>query len=154
MRAYLSSAILATLALASPGLAATLTAQPLGFFEGFSIEFDDTNNNKLFDLPELTSFSGMTIRLVTSTLLDTVIGVPAIAGISTEATLPGVIALAPDHWSFDAAGSTELTTDLSAGAVSWSYQITGLSPVPLPASLPLLAGGLVLLAARRRRNAA
>lgn len=149
--AFAASAAAAILA-AAPSHAATLSATSNfpSTIDGFSITFDDTNGNGLFDLSELTSFSGLYAELYDITL-EYLLVVPAIAGISVAGIVPGATYNTADWWNFSA--TDDLQWDVAGAPYAWTYEITGLapSPVPLPASLPLLAGGVAALAAMRRR---
>lgn len=108
--------------------------------ENFTITFTDTNNNRLFDIGELESFSGPLVSAY-----PTLLGVPTFAGISVEGVLPGVT-LAPGSWIF--AGPSIV---YSATPNFWTYEIRGLAAIPVPATLPLLLAGLGGLALLRRR---
>lgn len=138
--------------------ASTLTATtnfPIGGNGSFVIEFDDTNNNSLFDLFELTSFSGFTSSFGQS--IVSIVGVPEIAGISVAGLTPGAINIISTFWNFEELGAVDLKADLGASTGNWRYEISGVTPVPVPAALPLLAFGLGALGFagwRRKRKAA
>lgn len=152
MRSILKGAAVLGALLISPAHAATLTAHQIGVYPSFSIDFNDLNKNGLFEITELVSFSGFTTTGFGAAVLTRVLAVPGIPGFATLGSPPGVFPPSPGHWAFDAAGREDGFIDLASSSTSWTYQITGLSPVPLPSSLPLLAGALTLLAARRRRS--
>lgn len=108
--------------------------------ENFTITFTDTNNNRLFDIGELESFSGFINQY------PTLLGVPAIAGISVAGELAGVLQPAPGSWTFGSPSGQFASTPNF-----WTYEIKGLAAIPVPATLPLLLAGLGGLALLRRR---
>ena len=138
-------------ALALPAAGATLDATSLiPSVSGFSIDFNDSNGDGLFELGELVSFTGVTLTGFGGGTYDIVSVVPTIAGFTLPGALPGSFPLSPEHWSFSTAAA--LPFGFSGWAPNWTYQITGLpSQVPLPATLPLLALAVVPFAQRRRR---
>ena len=118
----------------------------------FSIQFDDDNNNGLFDLPELDSFSGLLTKTfpgdpgVSWDLVNHLVDIPGVA--------VGTGLLGNTGWVFGRTGSFTFTTILPS---DFTYSLTGLSGgatvVPLPAALPLLVSGIGVLVALRRRRA-
>lgn len=85
----LSVVLFALAALPMSAMTVTLTATPLDAeISSFTIEFTDLNSNNLFSLPELTSFSGVTVF---TNFRNGVFSVPSIPGITcTSCSLIGV----------------------------------------------------------------
>lgn len=102
----------------------------------FSLTFDDLDGDMLFSLNELTTFSGVEFFFSTQSY-DTLSTAPVIAGISDGT---GSI------WNFNGGSGTGQSN-------GWTYSLTPVAAVPLPASSLLLLGGLGgLIAVRRRRS--
>mgnify|MGYP003447065416 CR=1 FL=1 len=59
-----------------------------------------------------------------------------------------------DWWNFEQEGQEDLYRDLWSSPTVWSYELDGvaLPQVPLPASAPLLLGGIAALAWVKRRK--
>jgi hypothetical protein len=138
--------IIGSLVSATPSMANTiydLTATSLSpaSVTGFTIEFDDLNNDgKLSSTAEITSFSGVTpIGGLTYTSVD---------GIANTAFSNGS---GGSFWDFSV-GSHVLVSSASF----WSYSLTQANAVPGPiagAGLPgLLAVGAAFIAWKRRRR--
>lgn len=145
----LGTALAIGLSAASVAGAATLTATTTYPNESFSIEFDDLNGNSLFDINELVS---LTPFAGTSTTMTAVLAVPEIANISVAGTVPGaIIGGSPGLWYFDS--NDDNIWNQGSSRFIWTYEISGLSQIPLPAGLPLaLAGFGLLWAVGRRKN--
>ena len=151
MKNLIAATALAVLAVA-PLTAATLTATSTGGNGSFVITYLDTNGNGLFDLKELTRFSGF-IDVFGAHDIE-VLSVPRIAGIAKAGKLHGASLYQRSWWNFETAGHVDLNWDTSASKGNWTYKINP-SQVPLPASLPLLLaglGGLALVARKRRKT--
>lgn len=138
-KAMLGAVLLCLVGFESAG-AATLTATTTGPNGSFVIDFNDANNNFLFDLSELTSFSGFTSTFGQG--IVSVIGVPEISGISVAGFTPGASIYDITWWNFEELGLIDLEWDLASVTSNWTYEVSGLAPVPLPAALPLFAVGL------------
>ena len=107
----------------------------------------------VFDLDEVTTFSGFT-RSLNHTIVS-IQWAPSIPGISNAGVVPGSeIFFDLSWWSFEDANLVDLSWDFAAGASNWTYEISGLdpSPVPLPASMPLLLAALGAIGLLRRRG--
>jgi len=125
---------LAALATAAPAATIQATSQEPGLND-FTIVYDDLNGDGLFDLPELTSFSGLSFvpkdPKSPPDPLPVIVEVPAISGISLASETGQVT------WVFGDGGVGQ-TGILPS---SFTYEVTG-SAVPLPLPLALLLGGL------------
>ena len=144
--------------------AAVLTATSTsGFFSDFTIEFDDSNGNGLFDFSERISFSRITLNPIENpTTYTEVLGLPraldrftfqAVSNPYIDPTfgIPLDQWEEMDSWLFgDGSGQTAQIM-----SVNFLVTLSGLSDptvVPLPAGLPLLLAAFGALALLRRRQ--
>lgn len=150
MRRPTSAAVLVLALWASSSAeAATLHATGFqGLIPDFTIEFTDSNGNRLFDIAELTAWSGFVFGGASVVSLVTVPDFPG-------QTVNGTIGVGPltDRWEFDTQGSNGLTPRVLATKDAWSVDVRGLppAPVPVPAAAWLFASALGGLAWLRRR---
>lgn len=153
MKTLITTMALAFAALgAQPLLAATLTATTTGGNGSFTISYMDTNSNGLFDLSEMTKFSGFTDVFGAQDIV--LLAVPKIKGISKKGAVAGATLDNAKFWNFETAGNVDLKWDTSASKKNWTYSINP-SQVPLPASLPLMLaglGGLAMIARKRLKS--
>jgi hypothetical protein len=124
----------------------TLAAQSANpaAFGGFSLTFDDLDDDTLFSLNELLSFSGVE-DFVEGRIYDLLFAVPDIAGL-TDGGDP--------FWRFV---ETSTGFAFTASTTGFAYERTRLSPppaVPAPAAGLVLAGALAALALIRQRRPA
>ena len=116
-------------------------------FTGFTLQFDDTSGDGLFQIEEydMALFSGFTISGLPgfNGFYDDIIGTPYITGISTWSGTtfgnPG------DNWNFK---STDDTYDC-CGPGNWLYSSV---VVPIPAALWLFGSGLLGMIGIARRK--
>jgi len=104
----------------------------------FTVTFNDADADGLLSLDEVTGFSGVSCTLCAAAFYSTLSEVPDILGIADGGGA---------SWRFDTPTET-IGIDPSV----WTYAI---GQTPLPATLPLLAGGvgaLGLLISRKRRR--
>lgn len=124
----------------APAHAITLTATSVApeVISSFTVTFNDADNDGLLSLGEVTGFSGVSCTICTVAFYSTLSDVPDILGIADGGGA---------SWGFQAPTDT-IGIDPSV----WTYVI---GQTPLPATLPLFAGGvgaLGLLISRRRRH--
>ena len=101
----------------------------------FTITFDDTSGDSLFQFDELISFSGTSLSNPNVTLVfDEILRVPSISGISTRSGLGG------NGWLFGQPGTT--ATQGSSTAF-WTYDSQQISAVPVPAAVWLFGTALL-----------
>ena len=146
-----SFAVLANFLFAMSASAALLTLTGTSQFpdiqSDFTIDFDDTNNDGLFEFDELITFSGVTQFLAPRTF-DEVIGVANLPGFTT---LSGPTSSAFGNWVFRIIADG--TTLEFSPSPEWIYAITPtVSDVPLPAAFPIFFAGLASLRLLRRRK--
>ncbi|MFV2037934.1 MAG: VPLPA-CTERM sorting domain-containing protein [Paracoccaceae bacterium] len=159
IKAICTAALLASVATGAVGAVLNATSQA-GAFSDFSIGFNDDGDG-LLEFSEVTSFSGFTFlgSLVYGTL-DTI---PEISGISSFGasffSTYLITAHDSDAWVFQNGSGGYVWVDSEV----FTYEITldqnggeteTPAVVPLPATLPLLAGALGFfgIAARRRKS--
>ncbi|MBL4810844.1 MAG: VPLPA-CTERM sorting domain-containing protein [Rhodobacteraceae bacterium] len=134
-------------ATSAASFAATLTAtSTVPTATSWSAEFDDLDNNGLFSVSEMTSMTSFQFGV---NEYVTIIANPEIAGISIEDNLDTFALGGAPVWIF------ELTTTggfIGINHANWTYEITGLSAVPLPAGGLLLLTGLAGVAGLKRRK--
>ena len=123
--------------------AATVTATSNSTIGSFTATYTDLNSNGLWDLSEITAFSGFSYAGV---FWDRVVQLGAVAGISASSTSQ------PNEASFGFQ-IADLST-LYVNKRNWRFSVAQDMPaVPLPAGMPLLLAGVGALAALRRRRA-
>lgn len=129
--------------------AATLTATLVadGSTDWFA-EFTDGNADGLFSKSEMTFFSGLTSYPDFVVLLAN----PDIPGIAAEDGLAAFSPPAPVYFIFGKADPSEIPLGFNRNL--WTYEISGLSVVPLPAGGVLILSGLGVVAALGRRKKA
>ena len=153
MKSLVAAASIALSVCAGGASAATLTATTAGPNTSFVINFNDTNGNNLFDLDELVSFSGF--HSVFNQTIVSILAVPEIVGITVAGYKPSfTYEIPPLSWYFEENGNVDGKWDLMSGIGNWEYKLDFAAPVPLPASLPLMAAGLGAIAFLRRRKQA
>src|SRR5262245_61111756 len=121
----------------------------------FTIKFEDAGDG-LLQLNEVTEFSGVTITLITITLMnrfgDTLLQVPEIENVTTTSpVLNGTCSVLVNAWCFGV-GSTPF---LVAQPGFWRYALSPVTTaVPEPGTMSLLGAGLIALtfAGCRRTN--
>ena len=116
------------------------------------IEFDDSNGDSLLQFAEVTSWSGMTVYGVYHGFLTSVPTIPMIS--DHDGGAEGQVCGNACGTSWYVSTIDDGSWDLGVPSRLLTYEITGLAPVPIPASLPLLAfglGGLGLMARRKRK---
>lgn len=125
------------------------------YFGNQDLDFNDGVDGDIFSITSLGSFCGMSTcegsgDIVTFTLTSLDFG-GALLGVNILTSIGGAIVS-----SFTADSVTFQWTEatISAGTYFTAQFVTGPSPIPLPASLPLLAIGLAGLAALRSRRKA
>lgn len=167
------TAIVGALAFSAPADAATVRFNATGYtgISGY-VDFDDTSfNGTNFQFLSNTAIVGLALNVFGSifdlgdvtttafTIFDTTGSDPRIVNGGGELANNGVnsISFFPDGFGAsgsDGDASLEFGTVFNQGeyfAVKWSP--SAVSAVPLPASLPLLAGAFGALAALRRKRA-
>ena len=117
-------------------------------FTDFSLQFDDTSNDGLLQIDEVTYFSGFTITdfFGTDGFYDLIVGTPDIIGISTLSGV--VIGDVGKNWNFKRSSEG---FSACCSAAFWTYS-SAESTVPEPSVLALFAAGLFGLGLKRRRR--
>ena len=144
-----SAALITTLLLAaSPAKAVTYnliaTPTPFGVLSGMSgwtITFNDADNDQLLNINEITSFSGANDGLTHATIVTSLANV---AGVTDAPLGP----LSPAFWAFG-------NSTFDSAPTNYTYSLQQVGTVPLPGALPLFVtglGALGLLGWRRKRN--
>ena len=121
-------------------------------YTGFTIVYDDTSGDGLFQIDELLTFSGFTFSLpgfgpVEIAIPDLLFASPNIAGISA---FTGV----GDFWGVELSLSEigfPLGSPVGYGADLWTYSERSIS-VPEPGTLALFGLGLAAMGFTRRRR--
>ena len=150
MRSFLVFCAIAC-AIGTASSAATLTASPVSTGQDiglFTIEFTDGNANGLLDYDEITSFPPVNTGTIFAGSQDAVriLQIPTIDGISVSG---GFLGEALDGiWVFEVENGNTTVQNKS----DWTYSLSGIesTPVPVPASVLFLLGGVFGLAGLRR----
>ncbi len=114
----------------------------------FTIIFDDTSGDSLFQLGELISFSGSSLTGPFSLVFDEILGVPDIPGISTQSGL--VSGTLGENWLFS---QPDPDVDQGVSPIFWtSYELQQIGAVPVPAAVWLFGTALVGLVGFGKRK--
>lgn len=124
--------------------AATFTATRDTGSVVFTIDFEDDNGDRLLGFTEVDSFSGIATSFPGGDF-DELLFIPVLAGFTSDTDCGEKCG---NRWGF-LRSSDGMKTSSSGG---WNYSITGLSAVPLPASLPLLLVSLGAFGLNRRKR--
>lgn len=154
IKSVCAAALLASLGSGAFGATVTATAIAPGVSD-FEIYFTDLNNDNLLEYGEIDGFTGMVAELATFEFVYTT---PDIDGISTFGSFSSVSDPSGpiDFWVFRVTGPSSSGSNPNVAA--WTYQITldtsdpPVAVVPLPATLPLLAGALGFFGFAARRK--
>ena len=125
------------------------------YFGNQDLDFDDGVDGDIFSITSLFNFCGMSTcagsgDIVTFTLTSLDFGVPLL-GVNILTSIGGAIV---SSFTSDSVTFQWTEASIPQGTYFTAQFVTGPSPIPLPASLPLLAIGLAGLAALRSRRKA
>lgn len=129
---------------ASFKIEAISNASLTGFFSNtsFTIVFSDADGDDLFDLDELTAFSGLVFPNIT--LYPYLISAAYVPGVSESSIAPKW-----PSWYF---GTDPCCANAGLPNTFYDYVKSEVSAVPLPSSMTLVVAGLGGLALTRRRR--
>jgi hypothetical protein len=116
---------------------------------GFTLQYNDTDNDGLFDLGELISFSGITFTIGTYTNITAIPYHENVYGPLTDGAATANHQWGADrYWYFEI--PTLSTISLLGSGLTYKQDEQQASTVPLPPTAILLGSGLVGLAGWRR----